>query len=676
MKKILPIILMILISLNAETLFEVKDTSDNTVFSISDDGMRVFNLGDTLMVISSSDIKAYIGSSKDRALSRSFSISTNTTGKDAQTNVLEVTTGATYMSEGGLGRKYTDFSPENIFIGLNSGLVNTGINNVFLGNEAGLDNLGANENNFIGFQAGFNNTTGYRNNFIGFQAGYYNTLGYMNTFIGTGAGLSNVDGDYNSLLGYYSGYLATLGNYNVFSGYYSGYNADNTSNCVYLGSHSGRNADNSTNSVAIGYSSGYNNNAANNVFMGYRAGYSNTTGHDNAFLGSDAGYYCNGSVNVLIGFEAGKGTAVNDAQSNVCIGESAAKALNDADHNVYIGRLAGYANANGDRNVYLGSAAGMNNTGQENTFLGYFTGINNYTGTGNTFVGYNAGTASGSNTSGNVCLGYYAGGQETGSNKLYIDNGNTTTPLIYGDFSSNLLRFTANVGIGVDNTSYGLYVKDDYLAIYGDTDGSSTYIYGVYGDADGGTTRSVSIYGSSASGTGTNWAGYFSGDINVTGTVVKSADQVKIDHPLDPENKFLYHADISSDKMTNIYHGNVILDNDGKATIKMAEWIEDINRDFRYQLTAIGAPGPNLYISKKLSDNSFEISGGKAAMEVSWQLTGIRNDNYAKKNPLQLVKEKNSDEKGYYLHPTAYDKSEEMGIEFNIQKKMEAEADK
>ncbi|NOR44612.1 MAG: hypothetical protein GQ534_03420, partial [Candidatus Delongbacteria bacterium] len=73
--------LLSVFSLNAEVLFEVKDAQDSTVFSISDDGMRVFNLGDTLMVISSTQIKAFIEDSKDRALSRSFSISTNTTGK-------------------------------------------------------------------------------------------------------------------------------------------------------------------------------------------------------------------------------------------------------------------------------------------------------------------------------------------------------------------------------------------------------------------------------------------------------------------------------------------------------------------------------------------------------------------------------------------------------------------
>ena len=68
MKKLYIITMIIVfLSLSAETLFEIKDSSDQAVFSISDDGLRVFNLGDTLMVISATEIKAFIASSKDRA---------------------------------------------------------------------------------------------------------------------------------------------------------------------------------------------------------------------------------------------------------------------------------------------------------------------------------------------------------------------------------------------------------------------------------------------------------------------------------------------------------------------------------------------------------------------------------------------------------------------------------
>jgi hypothetical protein len=31
-------------------------------------------------------------------------------------------------------------------------------------------------------------------------------------------------------------------------------------------------------------------------------------------------------------------------------------------------------------------------------------------------------------------------------------------------------------------------------------------------------------------------------------------------------------------------------------------WFGALNKDFRYQLTAIGAPGPNLHIAEEISD--------------------------------------------------------------------------
>ncbi|MCK4979314.1 MAG: hypothetical protein KAS62_02905, partial [Candidatus Delongbacteria bacterium] len=82
MKNLYIAILIVFLSLNAQALFEVKDSSDNTVLEVSQDGLRIFNMGDTLMVISSTEIKAFIDdSAKDRALSRSFSVTTSTTGK-------------------------------------------------------------------------------------------------------------------------------------------------------------------------------------------------------------------------------------------------------------------------------------------------------------------------------------------------------------------------------------------------------------------------------------------------------------------------------------------------------------------------------------------------------------------------------------------------------------------
>lgn len=72
----------------------------------------------------------------------------------------------------------------------------------------------------------------------------------------------------------------------------------------------------------------------------------------------------------------------------------------------------------------------------------------------------------------------------------------------------------------------------------------------------------------------------------------------------------------------------------------MREWFETLNQDFRYQPTAIAAPGPNLYIAEEIHDHHFKIAGGEPGAKASWQVTGVRHDAWAKENPLQVEEEK------------------------------------
>ena len=114
-----------------------------------------------------------------------------------------------------------------------------------------------------------------------------------------------------------------------------------------------------------------------------------------------------------------------------------------------------------------------------------------------------------------------------------------------------------------------------------------------------------------------------SNDVAVDGNFfVNGSKDFRIDHPLDPTNKYLYHASIESSEVLNQYSGNVVLDDKGEGQVEFPEWFAAINEDFRYQLTAIGAPGPNLYIAKEISGNDgFTIGGGQPGLKVSWQVT-------------------------------------------------------
>ena len=145
-----------------------------------------------------------------------------------------------------------------------------------------------------------------------------------------------------------------------------------------------------------------------------------------------------------------------------------------------------------------------------------------------------------------------------------------------------------------------------------------------------------------------------SGDLTISGHLTKNTGSFRIDHPLDPKNKYLYHSLVESPDMKNIYDGVVELDENGEAWIEFPDWFEALNRDFRYQITPIGAPGPNLYVADEVSDNRFKIAGGDPGMKVSWQVTCIRHDPYANAHPISVEKDKPPEERGYYSHPELY----------------------
>lgn len=316
----------------AETLFEVKDSSNNKVLDVSTDGLRIMNLGDTLMVISPSAVKVNLDNSDPKVLSRTFSVTT-TSAKKGLTNVLEVGTQSTTMREGALGDEYSDFSPLNIFMGLNAGSsVGPGKYNVMIGNYAGNGTIGVIEQEWT----------------------YY---GWSNTFLGESAG---------------------------------------------------RYATNSTHNVYIGKSSGANS----------------TNGGDNTFVGTNTGQNINGSCNTFIG----SGSSGNSTGTG--------------SNNTYMGYLAGAYTTTGSYNLMLGDRAGYNiRAGSSNVSLGYRAGYSNQAGVGN------------------VLIGYEAGFNELGSNKLYIDNSNVATPLIYGDFSTNALTINGTLTATGNTSVSGTFMR-------------------------------------------------------------------------------------------------------------------------------------------------------------------------------------------------------------------------
>jgi hypothetical protein len=168
--------------------------------------------------------------------------------------------------------------------------------------------------------------------------------------------------------------------------------------------------------------------------------------------------------------------------------------------------------------------------------------------------------------------------------------------------------------------------------------------------------------GTGVVGLGGAAAGEFFGDVDVTGTLSKGGGGFLIDHPLDPANKQLRHSFVESPDMKNVYDGIVICDQRGEAAVDLPAWFDALNADFRYQLTAIGAAAPGLFIAEEIAHQRFKIAGGSDGLKVSWQVTATRQDAWAQAHRLVVEEDKPMNRRGRYLHPVEHGVGEDQGV--------------
>ncbi len=176
--------------------------------------------------------------------------------------------------------------------------------------------------------------------------------------------------------------------------------------------------------------------------------------------------------------------------------------------------------------------------------------------------------------------------------------------------------------------------------------------YGIYASAG---TSGYAVYANIASST--EYAFYGIGKCAVTGTFSKASGTFKIDHPQDPNNKFLYYSFVESLDMMNIYNGNISTDAERIAIVTMPTYFEALNMDFRYQLTVMGTFAQAI-VFEKMSNNQFKIKTDKPNIEVSWQVTGVRHDNWANANRVVPEVAKTETETGTYQNPEVFGQPE------------------
>ena len=231
-----------------------------------------------------------------------------------------------------------------------------------------------------------------------------------------------------------------------------------------------------------------------------------------------------------------------------------------------------------------------------------------------------------------------------------------------GVFGRSFIKY-GNGGVGVRGEASNFEGSGIGVSGYG---GFGTGVHGQGGRGVVGSGQTYGLYGNAevpdAFGLYSNGKAHIEGDLEVTGSISKAGGTFRIDDPLDPADGYLVHSFVESSEMLTVYSGTTDLDANGRATVTLPRWFEALNGDVRYQLTAVGAPGPSLHVQRPLSDGRFVIAGGPAGLQVSWLLTAARKDPWALAHPIVVQQRKPADERGLYLHPDLYGKPAKQSI--------------
>jgi hypothetical protein len=556
----------------------------------------------------------------------------------------------------------------NLFLGgalLNCGGTCTspqGTGNYTLSPAGGGSYLASN-NTAVGFNSLRSLTTGYSNASIGVFGLQYTTTGYDNANAGLGGLQFDTIGHNNANVGTDGLWQNTTGNFNTNAGdnglsaNRSGVENSNVGHDGLLNNQTG------SYNVNVGdYGQYHAVSGSSNTSVGAYSLY-NTTGQDNVAVGYAAGFWETGSNTLYVDNQPRANLSAERSQALMygIFGSTPAQQYLTLNANVGIGTRspATTLEVNGTAKFY-----GAVTFAPTQTFPGTITGASTGSGlqandstmslitscaNGQVLTwngsGWQCGDRSSSGITGVTAGVGLTGGGTSGKVTLNLDTTEVPQLATANSFTNSQTVTATDVGI----TALQVEAADTTAAntaIQGVANGPNAI--GVSGQANNGSTA-VGVLGISNSGL----AGEFKGNVSISGNLSRAGGSFKIDDPVDPENKYLYHSSVESPDMKNIYDGVAVLDANGETVIQLPDWFQALNRDFRYQLTCIGGFAP-VYISQEVSNNQFSIAGGKAGMRVSWQVTGIREDPWANANRIPVEQEKTVQERGYYLHPELY----------------------
>lgn len=217
--------------------------------------------------------------------------------------------------------------------------------------------------------------------------------------------------------------------------------------------------------------------------------------------------------------------------------------------------------------------------------------------------------------------------------------------------------------VGVQGQSTSI----DGIGVWGLATRTTSSSYGVFGDSKS-TTNGTGVFGVAA-GQGLT-TGVYGRGLSATGfgvfsdgrTGATGTKSFVIDHPLDPENKYLMHYCAEGPEPRNVYQGTVVTDSAGFATVRLPDYYESINRDPLIQLTVIDGTTDFVMVkvTQKVANGQFQIRTSKPRVEVNWRVDAIRNDRWVQRYGRETEPVKPQTARGTYLRPDLYGKPESM----------------
>jgi hypothetical protein len=178
--------------------------------------------------------------------------------------------------------------------------------------------------------------------------------------------------------------------------------------------------------------------------------------------------------------------------------------------------------------------------------------------------------------------------------------------------------------------------------------GGGIFATGPIGVLAQGTGAGIIASGSNGS------AGQFQGDVSISGKLSKGGGGFTIDHPTDPENRYLSHSFVESPEMLNVYRGTVTTDQEGAATVELPGYVAALNREFSYHLTVVG-DFARAVVSAPLHDGRLSLRTDQPGVTVCWLVLGVRADPWAEANRIEVERDKPDGERNLFLHPELYD---------------------